>query len=85
MERFTFVIQDALGIHARPAGALAKALRPFSCRASMAANGRTADARRVFDVMELGVKGGEPVTFTLEGTDEAAAAAALKRFCEETL
>ena len=30
MKQFTYVIQDPLGIHARPAGALVKAAKPFA-------------------------------------------------------
>ena len=85
MVQFEYVIQDELGIHARPAGLLAKTARPFACRITLSSNGHEADVRRLFSVMQLAVKKGQTVTFTLDGEDEAQAAEALRCFCEDTL
>ena len=47
MTTFTYVIQDPLGIHARPAGQLAKTAATFAdCDIKVSANGQTADAKR---------------------------------------
>ena len=36
-------------------------------------------------VMGLGVKTGETITFTIEGGDEEASAAAMDQFCKENM
>ena len=86
MKQFTYVIQDPLGIHARPAGQLAKTAATFAdCDIKVSANGQTADAKRIMGVMGLGVKGGDTVKLTIEGEDEEAAAAAMQAFLESNL
>lgn len=46
---------------------------------------KTADAKRIFGVMGLGVKTGEEVTITVEGDDEDKAFAELEAFFKENL
>jgi len=46
---------------------------------------KTADAKRIFGVMGLGVKTGEEVTITVEGADEDTAIAELEAFFKENL
>lgn len=85
MLTFDYTIQDELGIHARPAGVLAKTAKQFESTVKVAKNGKAADVRRMMSVMGLGVKCGETVTVTVEGADEEAAFAAVKAFFEENL
>ena len=74
MTKFTYTVTDPEGIHARPAGALVKLAKEFTCKVTIDRAGKTADAKRVFAIMGLGVKCGDELTFTCEGEDEAAAA-----------
>ena len=46
---------------------------------------KSADAKRIFGVMGLGVKTGEEVTITVEGADEEKAIAELEAFFKENL
>lgn len=85
MKTFSFTITDPLGIHARPAGLLVKALQPFTSAATIATEKKSVDARRLMAVMSLGAKTGDQVTMTFEGADEDAACEALQKFCGETL
>lgn len=85
MLTFDYTIQDELGIHARPAGVLAKTAKQFESTVKVAKNGKAADVRRMMSVMGLGIKCGETVTITVEGADEEAAFAAVKAFFEENL
>lgn len=43
---------------------------------------KTGDAKRIFNVMGLSVKSGEEVEITVEGENEEAEAAELKKFTE---
>lgn len=85
MKTFQYVVKDELGIHARPAGVLAKEAKNFSSKIEIKAGEKAAEATRIMAVMALGVKKGQSVTITAEGADEADAIAAMKKFFEEQL
>lgn len=85
MKSFEYVIQDEVGIHARPAGILAKAAKEFQSSITIGANGKTADIRKLMAVMAMGIKKGTTVTVSVEGEDEDAAAAAMAKLFEEQL
>ena len=67
MKSFTYVIQDEVGIHARPAGILAKEVKKYSSRITISGNGKSADAGKLMAVMGMGIKKGMEVTVTAEG------------------
>ena len=85
MKSFQYVITDAEGIHARPAGDFVKAAKGFASSVTITKGGKTVDAKKIFGLMGLGVKQGEEVTIDVEGEDEEAAAAALETFLKENL
>jgi len=85
MKTFTYTIKDALGIHARPAGVLAKEAKPFASTITVAAAGKSADAKRIMAVMALGIKQGVQVTVTADGADETDAIAAMEKIFKENL
>ena len=85
MKEFKYTIQDALGIHARPAGMLVKAVAGFKSAITIDNGVKKADARRLMAVMSMGVKQGQEVTITADGEDEDAAIAALETFFKENL
>lgn len=85
MKEFQYVIQDDLGIHARPAGNLAKLAQSFRCDIKVACNGKTADAKRVIGLMTLGAKKESAVTVICDGADEEKAAEELETFFKENL
>ena len=85
MKEFKYVITDPEGIHARPAGILVKQAAGYQSTVKIAKGEKSADAKRIFGVMGLGVKTGEEVTITVEGADEEKAIAELEAFCEENL
>ena len=67
MNKFTYTITDKDGIHARPAGMLVKEASKFSSDISIEAKGNTADAKKIFSVMTLGVKYDDEITITANG------------------
>ena len=85
MKEFTYVITDAEGIHARPAGELVKAAKEYASAISIIKDGKKVDAKKLFGLMGLGVKQGMEITVQAEGEDEEAAAAALEAFLIENL
>ena len=85
MKTFTYTIQDKVGIHARPAAVLVQEARKFAAELKINVNGESADLKRIFALMTLGIKQGMEVTVTAEGADEDVAAAAMKKCLEDNL
>ena len=85
MKEIKHVINDPLGMHARPAGMLVKAAAPFASNITVTAPTGTADAKRLMALMRLAAKQGMELTFTIEGDDEEKAAAELQAFLTANL
>lgn len=86
MKEFTYTITDPIGLHARPAGLLAKQAKELGSVITVTkADGRSAAATRLMAVMALAIKQGETVTFSVEGDNEQADAAAMEQFCKANL
>ena len=85
MVKFTFTVQDELGLHARPAGALVKEAAKCTSKVTIRKGEKTGDAKRIFNVMGLSVKANEEVEITVEGENEAEEAAALEAFIKENV
>lgn len=85
MKEFQYVIQDPVGLHARPAGLLVKQAGGFQSKVMVECNGKSADARKLIMLMSLGIKQGMEVTCKIEGEDEETAAEALQKFFQENL
>lgn len=86
MKEFNYVVKDPLGLHARPAGMLAKAAKEFPDTAITLTKGpKTIKATQLMMVMGLGVKNGDEVTVKAEGPSEDAAIAAMEKFFRENL
>ena len=85
MKSFAYTVKDPVGIHARPAGMLAKKAKEFSSEVCIEKDGKRVNATRLMSVMGLCIKCGDRIEVTVEGEDEAVAAEALERFFEQTL
>ena len=85
MQEFKYTIKDELGIHARPAGLLVKQAAAFKSTIMVDTGTKKADAKQIMALMGAGAKKGTTVTCTAEGSDEAEAIAALKKFFETNL
>ncbi len=85
MKKFQYVITDAIGLHARPAGLLVKEAKKFESRIQVAKGECSAGADRLMALMSLGVKCGDVVEVILEGPDEELALETMKEFFEKNL
>ncbi len=85
MKSFQYTIQDAVGIHARPAGLLVQEAKKFESTVTVKKEAKGADARKIMALMGLGVKCGQEVTVEVEGPDEDQACEALRVFFEKNL
>ena len=80
MKEFKYTITDALGIHARPAGLLAKEARRFRSVCTLTKGDATYKLSQLMMLMSMGIRCGDEVTVRAEGADEEAAIAALEAF-----
>lgn len=84
MKMFTYTIKDREGVHARPAGVLVTEAKKYSSTITLTKD-KSADLKRIFGVMGLGIKQNDVVTVTIDGSDEAEAYEAIKKAFEENL
>ena len=85
MKKFDYVIKDELGIHARPAAKLVQESNKFESKVVMTCNGNECEISKLFALMAMGVRHGDNVTVSVEGTDEELAYETIKKFFEEEL
>lgn len=85
MKSFTYTITDKLGIHARPAGMLAKTAKALDSTITVTKGEKTADAAKLIALMALGAKCGDTITITVSGGDEEASEKAMADFLKDNL
>lgn len=85
MKTFTYVITDALGIHARPAGLLVKEAKKYESRIVISCEGRKTEAVRLMALMSMGIRCGQEIQVEISGADEEAALEGIRTFLESNL
>ena len=85
MKTFNYTIKDELGIHARPAGVLAKTAKSLDSQITITKGEKSAIATKLMAVMGMGIKCGDIVTVTVDGGDEAKSEQTIENFFETTL
>lgn len=85
MKTFSYTVKDEVGIHARPAGLLAKKAKEFQSTITLEKDGKSAAATKLMAIMGMGVKCGDTVNITVEGADEDTAAASMEEFFKTNL
>ena len=85
MKSFTYTIKDELGIHARPAGMLAKTAKALDSDITISKGDKTVGAAKLMALMGLGVKCGDTITVTANSGNEDAALEEMKSFLEKNL
>lgn len=85
MKSFMYTIKTPVGLHARHAGMLVKAVSQFESRVTVTCGDKSADARRILALMGLGIKENALIRVDVEGPDEDIAALKLKAYIWENL
>ena len=81
----TLIVALRQGLHARPAALLAQRAKSFAAQATLAAHGRTANARSVVAIMALGVRQGDELSIQARGADAASAVTGIVAGIQEAL
>lgn len=71
--KVTITMENASGLHARPAALIADKASKFQADVMLHANGKTAKATDVLQIMGLGITCGSEVTVEASGEEETAA------------
>ena len=71
-------ISNLHGIHARPAGVLAKACAQYQSRIEMIYDGKTIKGKSIMSILGAGIKGRGSLEIICSGSDEQEAMAKLK-------
>ncbi len=86
MKQFSYTIHDPMGIHARPAGMLAKLAKSFDdTLLAVTKGGKTVKLTQLMQLMSLGIRHGDEITVSAEGAHEDEAIAAAEKFFQENL
>lgn len=86
MKQFTYTVTDPLGIHARPAGLLAKTAKGYGDTVVIITKGNNSvKASQLMKLMGLGIKQGDTVTVTADGPAEEEVITTLEHFFKENL
>ncbi len=85
MKHFSYTITDPVGIHARPAGIIVRAVKPFASSVTITKGDKSVNLKKLMALMGMGIKCGDTVDIKVEGPDEDAAAEALEKLFKENL
>lgn len=83
MLEFLYTITDPVGVHARPAGRLARKVAELTSTVTIYKGEKKADVKRLMALMALGIKCGDTIRVTVEGDNEASDIAELEGFLKE--
>ena len=83
MKTVEYTIINELGLHARPAGILVKLAAKQACKVTISKGEKSADAKKIFGVMGLGVKCNDMISITCDGEDEEATISAITELFKE--
>lgn len=74
----TLVIQNRIGLHARPASMLINDAKRFSARVTLQKGGEAIDLNSLVSLMRLRVQMGDEIILCADGEDEQAAIESLR-------
>lgn len=79
MQTINHCIQAAEGVHARPAGVLAKTASTYQSTVNLYFQDKCINAKRMLAIMTLGLQQGDAIRIEICGDDEVAAAEAIAK------
>ncbi len=65
----TYVIKNAIGLHARPAALFVKKAAEFDANIKVLKDNKEADAKSIISIMALGAMKGSSITLSADGPD----------------
>jgi multiphosphoryl transfer protein len=78
MKQLHLIIHDSTGLHSRPAHALVETAKRFQSDIRVGDGEKQVNGKSLISLLTLGVRRGQGISITIEGSDEASAADALE-------
>jgi phosphocarrier protein HPr len=75
----TLVLENRLGLHARPAALLVKNMLDYKAQVQVTCEGELANGRSILGLLSLAAGYGSKLTFSVSGPDAASAMEAIQR------
>ena len=85
MNRWSAVIRNPTGLHARPARTLVDAAKRFAADIRIQHGSQSANGKSLISILALGVEHGAEITFLVNGADENEASVALEQLIRDGL
>ena len=85
MKEFTYTITNPIGIHARPAGMLAKEAKKYASTCTVAKGDKTQKLTQLMMLIAMGIVQGDTVVVRAEGADEETAILELEQYFKANL
>ncbi|MBX2987059.1 MAG: HPr family phosphocarrier protein [Bdellovibrionaceae bacterium] len=82
MTEFTVRLENAEGLHARPAAVMVKLASQFQSKIEIKAKGQVKNAKSLMSLLSLGLEKGDEIQIIAQGEDGAAAASALQKLIQ---
>ena len=83
MEKFTYTVKDRDGVHARPAGAILKAISDYKSKITLIYKDRSVELKAgIFGLLGLGIRYQYEIYVHVEGDGEKAAIFGVRRALE---
>ncbi len=79
------VINNEIGLHARPASLLVKEASKFRADSIITKDGNKYNCKSIMNILSMGAKKGDEIVITCEGPDEGKALEAIVHLIEEGL
>jgi phosphotransferase system HPr (HPr) family protein len=83
MQQEDITINNAVGLHARPASIFVQTSNKFTSDIYVEYDEKTANAKSILQVLSLGVKQGGRISLKIDGDDEIQALTTLKKLIAE--
>ena len=83
MKELRLIVNNPIGIHARPAALLAQACVGFKSSVLIKCNNKEAAGNNVLQILELRAKKGDCITFEIEGEDEELACKTIREIMSD--
>lgn len=83
--QFVYTVQNEKGLHVLLATKIAEVAKKFTSVMTISAKNKSADLKKVFGIVGLGVKCGESIFIEIEGDDAEEACKSVKQIIEQIL
>lgn len=82
MKRFEFVLENAHGLHARPAGMMVETCSAFDCDINIYKGEQKVNGKSMLGVLMLAASKGDALSIEVNGADEDQALQAIKKLID---